>query len=473
VEDHTGNPLASVEVRVLRATGSGTLADLETDSEGRFRADLPNGNYRIEIAKPNYTNATVHYRMAGNAGVVAVRLVRCGVIAGYVTDSAGKAVRGARVVALARSSPAAAWQPLWRLGAAGAAESDDRGQYRIHGLPAGQYAVAATFTANTDRIGAGVLYYPDSARPHVFTVSGGEEFAPIDFTAAPGGTFRVSGKVEAVKPDTGYSIALTPADQPGLLAARVNAASDGSFRFEGIPGGRYYAFVTGPVIGWSGFGAMLGNGPVFGRSTVDVGGQDVEGLALTAGEAREVTIALRAPAASGVCPGSARIGLRALEDWGATFDLSAVVTAGREQRFERVPPGRFLVTVSDLGETCFADAEIAVDLTSAQGDRPVVVQLAAAGAIRGRLAGTARAADFVVLLVARDPAASTGRIQAAFPDAEGRFSFPGLRPGGYRIAAQPVTEPGTRWIADLASMIEIEIRGGSPTDLELPVAAAK
>ena len=282
--------------------------------------------------------------------------------------------------------------------------------------------------------------------------------------------FHVSGKVDGVNAGTGYSIALTPVDRPAIAAARVNVSPGGGFRLEGIPSGRYYALVTGPVMGWGAAGVMLGDAPVYGRGTVDVEGQDVEGLALSLGDARGVTIALRAAAGSG-CPGSAGVVLRGLEDWGAIFNWSAVVAAGEAHRFERLAPGRFLVTVSD--PPCFPNSETTVDLTGGQSERAVVVQLVAAGAIRGRLAGTERAQDFVVVLVAKDMAALTGRVQAAFPDAGGRFSFPGLRPGSYRIAAQRATGPGARWIADLAGMMEIEIRGGGPTDLELPVASGK
>jgi len=58
--------------------------------------------------------------------------------------------------------------------------------------------------------------------------------------------------------------------------------------------------------------------------------------------------------------------------------------------------------------------------------------------------------------------------QLAFPDAYGKFNFGGLRPGRYRIAAHPSAEAKSRWVADVSRMIEIDVPGGSPTDLELP-----
>ena len=37
VEDHSGNPVASVEVRVLRNGAPGVVAELETDGDGHFK----------------------------------------------------------------------------------------------------------------------------------------------------------------------------------------------------------------------------------------------------------------------------------------------------------------------------------------------------------------------------------------------------------------------------------------------------
>jgi protocatechuate 3,4-dioxygenase beta subunit len=59
----------------------------------------------------------------------------------------------------------------------------------------------------------------------------------------------------------------------------------------------------------------------------------------------------------------------------------------------------------------------------------------------------------------------------AFTDEQGHFEFAGLRPGRYRIAAQPAAGPAkARWVADFAHMMEIDVPGGVPTELELPVS---
>ena len=102
---------------------------------------------------------------------------------------------------------------------------------------------------------------------------------------------------------------------------------------------------------------------------------------------------------------------------------------------------------------------------------PVALELGKAGSIRGTLrAGTVNAKDFAVMLLDAEAADGTGA-QLAFPDEQGRFEFAGLRPGRYRIAAQLAAGAAkARWVADVARMIEIDVPGGTPTELELPVS---
>src|SRR5260370_5856257 len=60
VENHSGSPVASASVRIVKTGVRGLQADLETDGDGRFDApELTAGEFRIEISKPNYVNATV------------------------------------------------------------------------------------------------------------------------------------------------------------------------------------------------------------------------------------------------------------------------------------------------------------------------------------------------------------------------------------------------------------------------------
>src|SRR4051794_39585243 len=77
LEDHSGIPLASVELRIQKVGERQLAAELETDSSGQFRAaGLAPGEYRIDAAKSSYIGATLRITSLGEN--LAIRLVRCG-----------------------------------------------------------------------------------------------------------------------------------------------------------------------------------------------------------------------------------------------------------------------------------------------------------------------------------------------------------------------------------------------------------
>ncbi len=62
-------------------------------------------------------------------------------------------------------------------------------------------------------------------------------------------------------------------------------------------------------------------------------------------------------------------------------------------------------------------------------------------------------------------------VQIAFPDTDGRFGFADLRPVEYRIAVRPADmESAERWVPGLEKIFEVEVAGGTATEVELPVA---
>jgi len=75
VQDDTGAPLPSVEVRISRAGSPSRVADVETDTSGQFRApDLPPAEYRLEVSKPNFVSTVQSLREPG-ATTLLIRLV--------------------------------------------------------------------------------------------------------------------------------------------------------------------------------------------------------------------------------------------------------------------------------------------------------------------------------------------------------------------------------------------------------------
>jgi len=112
VQDDSGAPLPSVEVRISRAGSPSLVADVETDTSGQFRApDLPPAEYRLEVSKPNYVSTFLSVREPG-ATTMLIRLVRRGVISGQVTDAQGQPVRGATIFAMVKTASSELFRPF-------------------------------------------------------------------------------------------------------------------------------------------------------------------------------------------------------------------------------------------------------------------------------------------------------------------------------------------------------------------------
>lgn len=466
VEDHTGRPIMAANVRFTKIGQSILAADRGTDTDGQFQAlNLSAGEYRIEVSKPNYLPATLRLRLPVTAASgLRIRLVRLGVISGRVTDADGRPTRGSRVFVMVKP---ALGLPLQAFGNSYAV--DDSGRYRMYNLPPGQYAVAVSSASFNDFSRSGLYYYPRNGQPRFFTFSGGEEYRDINFTIMPGPLYHVSGKVALPEGVGRAVVSLFLLDQPALPFATAWAGPDGSFRLEDVPSGTYGLAASAPYTGYNSQGAVLGREAVYGRMRVEVTGDNVEDLTVATVKGRSVSFTLRAAGPNGPpagCPSSAQLTLVSLEALGTTDRRSVEVSFGKEATLDDVSPGRYRVVVAKLGDACFSASAAAVDLTEGPAASAVAVEITPAGSIRGTLkTGLLKPADFAIVLLASD---ALDAAQVAYPDAESHFTFSGLRPGRYRIAAQRLGDtPQARWIPDLWRMSEIEVPGGSPTDVEL------
>lgn len=150
---NTGNPIAGAIV-ALRLNQSGPLArfiKVLTDSQGRFVfRDLPAApGYTITTIKAGFVDGAYgQAMMLGPTGTITLAdgqwfdqahiiMWRPGAISGRVFDERGEPVVGIYVRVLAQQLIAG--QP--RLVAGSVAKTDDRGEYRIGGLPPGKYLV--------------------------------------------------------------------------------------------------------------------------------------------------------------------------------------------------------------------------------------------------------------------------------------------------------------------------------------------
>jgi hypothetical protein len=326
-------------------------------------------------------------------------------------------------------------------------------------------------------VGSGFLFYPGNARPQFLNISQGEERRGLDFAILTSDLHSVSGKVDLPSPNDRFWLALSALDQPALAVAVTQSDADGSFRFNGVPAGSYHLFAsrTSGSRGWR--GGTLAADPVFARTRVDLVSQDVADLTVLPAKGRSMAFVMRVATPSGsgaVCPRTAQLVLKPLEDWGAELDRLTSMSLEKEETLSKLAPSRYVVSVTGLGDTCYSTANPVVDLSGAAEAGPFVVTIAAAGSIRGKLdAGGQSSSRFAIVLLAVEAGDSTPAVQIALPDAESQFTFVSLRPGRYRIAAVPAAEASqSRWLSEPERMVEVEVRGAAASELTLTAPSA-
>jgi uncharacterized protein (DUF2141 family) len=127
-----------------------------TDDEGRAAfTELPAGNYTLSATKPGYVRAFYGSRTPGMGPGVAVALVagqrvevripvlRGGVISGVVRSPTGRPAASISVQAVSERLMRSRSVSFFGDGGMTSATTDDRGAYRIYGLPPGEYVVSA------------------------------------------------------------------------------------------------------------------------------------------------------------------------------------------------------------------------------------------------------------------------------------------------------------------------------------------
>ena len=335
VDMTSGSPVRRVTVTASEQGGGGSRVSV-TDDDGRFAFNaLPAGRYTISAVKPAYLSGAYGLSRVPRAGMsatgtaialgeahavtdIAVKISRGAVVAGTVRGMDGRPMRGA-TVALAYPIRAVLTgdRTVTTLGG-GSATTDTKGEYRIFGVPPGEYIVSARMppfsaTATNDlertteddlrRIadliagrttvaagstaaaaeaprrptyGYSTVFYPgttslSSATP--ITVGPGEERGGVDLALQLVPQSRVSGVLTGLdgKPGVGSYVSLVSATTtttgPFLTQVSATTGAQGEFTLRGVPAGDYViearAQRTGP-------GPLTANQTAWARESVSV-----------------------------------------------------------------------------------------------------------------------------------------------------------------------------------------------------------
>jgi hypothetical protein len=244
--------------------------------DGRYVLDgIPPGRYGLSAMKPGFNtpnHALIRIQVAPGQTIADALIVleRTAVFAvsGRVLDPAGQPLPGAVVKVFQRA--------MMREGAmtvpttAAAASASARGEYRIVGVPAGEYCVVAAYGAEPrgprpsgpqQQSILAPTFFPgtrDIAAARLVSSASGEDVRGIDITMVSAPAFVVSGSVVTsdgaplsraavvliVWPTTIPARAMTgvPASRVGMAdrwAAGVASGPDGAFSIAGVPPGTY------------------------------------------------------------------------------------------------------------------------------------------------------------------------------------------------------------------------------------------
>jgi hypothetical protein len=509
----TPQPLRRATV-VATAEQSGVRLVAVTDDAGAFAfTNLPADRYSLVVSKPAYVPSAYGSKRPGGSGTpvvvsdgqrvnVFIPLLRGSAIGGTIRDEQGRVLPDVTVSVLRRApsflTGARELQSV-TMGSAGAvaqnyaldafpgtAVTDDRGMYRIYGLPPGDYVISAAVrpprgsplvsndlhqitaadlqraqqllrgpgqapaadpvASAAGRAGGRVdyvpIYHPAAiAAQDASTVTLGpaEDRPGIDITVRLVPTARVSGFISAPdgSPVSGAQVSvMDPMSPSGGVFRTTRSGFDGDFVMEGIPPGRYEVQAGAYPSG------------LFGATEIFVQGRDVEtSFVLEPG----VTVSGRV-----VFDGTAPVPATPLFPWLARQRWTiggggGETSPGGGFKMLRVVPGRYTLGLNGRPPAGWVLRSVVVngvDVTDAtfeirRGeniDNAVLTLTDKPAEISGTLQDTtgAPAPEYVLIVFSADqkqwiPRAR--RTQHVRPDIRGRFIARDLPAGDYLISA--------------------------------------
>ena len=261
----TGQPLRKAFIRASsQDVREGRVAS--TDVEGRYELkELPAGRYTLMASKGSFVQLAYGQVRPFEQGKpieigdgqtlekVDFSLPRGGIITGHIVDEFGEPVADAQVAPMryVNQGGRRRMMPSGRM-----SMTNDIGEYRIFGLPPGQYYISATMRGggmmmmaqSEDRSGYAPTYYPstaNTAEAQKITIGMGQTLNDINVTLIPTRVSSVTGTVVDTqgRPLAGGMVMVMQRQGSGGFSMNPGGMirPDGSFTVSGLaPVGSYH-----------------------------------------------------------------------------------------------------------------------------------------------------------------------------------------------------------------------------------------
>ena len=458
--------LTSSEAAVQKTT--------QTDASGRFTlAGVPAGRYTLAANKPGYVRVAYGARRFDRPGTpitltdgqqmtgVSLKMPRGSVISGVILDENGAPVFGVqvRVMQYRMQAGTRTLAPVAMASLLGET-TDDRGAYRLFGLPPGEYIVSATPRMGT----VGEIRAMTEAEIRSALAALQQPVAPNP--AVPGaGPTAAANSAPPAKRDSGTTVGFAPVYYPGTLSAAaaatvtVGAGEERNgvdfalqlvktAKIEGAivaPAGVPLQSVTLTLVPGGPAGLAGGLGPILPTSRASVGPDGkFSYTAIPPGQYTITARAARPAGGAGAGPGPQAMAGPPVE---MGFRIGGTPGAALDQ---------LVTNIGGSGAAYWAMTDVTVDGSPLSN---VVLTLQPGMTLSGRIEFSATRAtpapelNRVRVTLAPAPAAGGGGISLGLPvaqvDPAGKFTVTGVTPGRYRlngIAPSPAgTGPGQTW----------------------------
>ena len=504
VAAETGQPIRRAQVRVM-SPDIGAKSSL-TDADGRYEfRDLPAGRFTLNASKSGFVNVQYGQTRPFESGKpieladkqvldkADISMPRGSVISGRIVDEFGEPVADATVTAM-RQTWANGRRRLVPAGRFG--QTNDLGQYRMYGLPPGDYYVSATLrnmesmvfeamgasggpTGSNPGSGYTATYFPGTASPaeaQKIHVALGQEAQQTDFALLPVRLTRITGTVVASdgKPVENGAISLMPQNRSGdlgmmMMTASARTAKDGQFVINGVPPGDYMLNarvmrMTTPDGGASvmyTFGGPGGENSEFAIMPLSVSGEELSNVMVVT--SKGATATGRVSFEGGAKPpalGGIRIMVLAADAADGQISIGGTGAATKEDgSFElRGLSGPKLIRAFNLPQGWMLKA-VRVNGNEATdtgtefktGEPPASIELIATAKVTevngGVTSSTGTAVkDYTAIVFSDDPQQWTlpmsRWVSSARPDQDGAFKIRNLPAGSYYAAAVDYVEAG-------------------------------